>query len=292
MQALQQAEWTVMAKRHEARLAPTLLAHRQRQKHGIKHPICDFLFTYYSFPVRSLVFWQPGYGITLCGDDEGVFTHEPFYTLDQNGIRLDITRFPPHRIDSLKWVISLLQQTQKRPPRYSCLGLHEWAMVYKSGTVRHANLPLRMQEKELSSFVESQNINCTHYDAFRFFTEKAKPLNIFQPIKEAQQKLEQPGCVHANMDIYKWAYKFHPWVGSDLIADAFLLAEKARTLDMRASPYDCTSLGVTPITIETPSGKAIYIEEQRAIAEKAALIREELLNHLIRLKTAITKDGN
>jgi len=39
---------------------------------------------------------------------------------------------------------------------------------------------------------------------------------------------------HASMDLYKWAYKFAPWIASDLLADYFELARATRWLDMRA----------------------------------------------------------
>ena len=56
--------------------------------------------------------------------------------------------------------------------------------------------------------------------------------------------LEQPACLHANMDVYKWAYKLLPLVDSTLVMDCFDLAWDARELDMRAAPYDIRDWGV------------------------------------------------
>ncbi|MFD7843499.1 hypothetical protein ACFV4K_11270 [Nocardia sp. NPDC059764] len=42
------------------------------------------------------------------------------------------------------------------------------------------------------------------------------------------------GGPHANMGIYKWAYKLTPSISSDLLFDAFDLACAARELDMKA----------------------------------------------------------
>lgn len=79
------------------------------------------------------------------------------------------------------------------------------------------------------------------------------------------------------MDLYKWSSKLWPWTGSDLIGQCFELALKGRDLDMRASPYDLSSLGYEPVKIETVEGRAQYEREQRALAANAADLRRSLL---------------
>ena len=64
-----------------------------------------------------------------------------------------------------------------------------------------------------------------------------------EPTRATQPDLEQPGCLHAAMDLYKYAMWFQQFVGSDLVADCFEVARKARELDMRAAPYDLADLG-------------------------------------------------
>ena len=91
---------------------------------------------------------------------------------------------------------------------------------------------------------------------------------------------QQPGCLHANMDLYKWAYKLTPIVPSGLVADAFELAREIRELDMRASPYDLSALGYSPVRIETADGKREYVAAQRAFAERAGALRDRLRNVL------------
>ena len=81
---------------------------------------------------------------------------------------------------------------------------------------------------------------------------------------------EQPGCLHAGMDLYKHAFRLSPLVCSDLVADCFELARDIRVLDMRASPYDLSDLGYEPVRIETPAGKEEYVAAQRAFAERGA----------------------
>ena len=89
--------------------------------------------------------------------------------------------------------------------------------------------------------------------------------------------LEQRGCLHANMDLYKWAFKLAPYTPSELIADCFELARDIREVDMRASPYDLAGLGFPPIRIETAGGRAEYEQHQRALAARGEPLREKLI---------------
>ena len=109
-------------------------------------------------------------------------------------------------------------------------------------------------------------------------------MNRLQPTLNDRTFLEQPGCVHANMDLYKWAAKAMPWVGTELLLDCFELAIELRDLDMRASPYDLTKWGREPICIETADGRRIYEIEQRRLAEKAVPLRERLIAALWRIE--------
>ncbi len=131
--------------------------------------------------------------------------------------------------------------------------------------VRHAGWPLRLGSDGTDAVVERHGIRCSHFDAYRFFTESARPRNALRPTRDSQVAMEQPGCLHAGMDVYKWAFKLTPLVPSDLVADAFDLAREIRVLDMEASPYDLRELGYAPVPIETPEGKATYLERQRAL---------------------------
>jgi len=86
------------------------------------------------------------------------------------------------------------------------------------------------------------------------------------------------------MDLYKWAYKFYPWVSSEIIIDAFELARDARILDMQASPYDLRAWDVDPVMIETVEGRKQYESRQRELASRAVPIRRHLLQELTRLE--------
>ena len=155
-----------------------------------------------------------------------------------------------------------------RPAHTGCFGLHEWAMVH-----RHRRDPPRLaaaarRRRAPTTVVESHRIACSHFDAYRFFTPTARPLNTLSPGRDDRAAYEQPGCLHATMDLYKHAFRLSPLVGSDLVADCFVLAWDVREVDMRASPYDFADLGFEPIRIETPEGKREYAARQRAFADR------------------------
>jgi hypothetical protein len=141
-------------------------------------------------------------------------------------------------------------------------------------------VPLRLGAAGTDAVVESHRIRCSHFDAYRFFTDAAAPRNAVTPTRARQVDLEQPGCLHAGMDLYKWADKLGPLVPGELLLDAFTLARDIRVLDMRASPYDLAAHGHEPVRIETPEGKAEYTTAQRAFAERGAAIRTRLLTAL------------
>ena len=177
-------------------------------------------------------------------------------------------------------MIKLLHKTQDKRPQFGCFGLHEWAMVYRSHEPRHNQVPLRFSHEKIAEIVDSHHLLCTHFDAFRFFTPQAQPLNRHSLSREVFAESEQPGCIHTNMDVYKWAYKFYPWVSSELILDAFELAYQARHIDMRASPYDLGYMGLNPIKIETEAGKKEYRLAQESLSIKAKSIRARLILEL------------
>jgi len=155
-------------------------------------------------------------------------------------------------------------------------------MVHGVEETRHP-WPLRLGRAGTDEVVESHRIACSHFDAFRFFSTEARPLNTMQPGRDDRPSFEQPACLHAGMDLYKHAYRLSPLVPSELVADCFELAHEIRTLDMRASPYDLADLGYPPVPIETAEGKQEYVEAQRRFAERAAPLRHRLIEECDRL---------
>ncbi|MGY0499954.1 3-methyladenine DNA glycosylase [Nocardia sp. FBN12] len=269
-------EWQARAQAHRQRLDRLVGPYLERRAAGTTHPVVDFLFTYYGNKPSQLRRWHPGFGIGLrdAGEyrgargyyelarERGVFTADPAYL--------------SKRRDTIAFVSRLLTATARRPAQLSCFGLHEWAMVYRTDEVRHQQVPLRLGHAGTDAVVESMSLRCTHFDAFRFFTPEAVGRNA-EPLARADQvEREQPGCLHANMDLYKWGFKLAPLISSDLLLDCFELACTARELDMRASPYDLSDFGYEPVRIETPTGRADYVRAQAAIAESADALRARL----------------
>ncbi|MFI0791275.1 3-methyladenine DNA glycosylase [Micromonospora rubida] len=270
-------DWQARRRAHEERVDGWLAPHLARRRTGGKHPVEDFLFTYYSHRPAQLRRWHPGAGVVLRGADPAEFG--PDYRATAAGLTLDTEGVRARRAGSVDWIRALLAATAGRPAHLGCFGMHEWAMVYRQTQeeVRHNAWPLRLSPAETAAVVEERGVRCSHFDAYRFFTAPARPLNLLAPTREGQHELEQPGCLHANMDLYKWAYKLSPLVCSELVADGFALAREIRALDMRASPYDLAALGYPPVRVETPEGRAEYAAAQRGFAERAAVLRARLL---------------
>ncbi len=208
----------------------------------------------------------------------------------QRGVTTDASRLERHR-QRLDLAIRLLDATASREPQLGCFGMHEWAMVYgqQQEDVRHSSYPLRLDPTEISAAVDDIGLRCTHIDAYRFFTPAAVPLNAHEPTRATQHEWEQPGCLHANMDLYKYAMWFQPFTSSDLVADCFALARQARELDMRAAPYDLADLGYEPIRVETPEGRVEYARKQRELAAAAAALRARLLDGVSALSGALDR---
>jgi hypothetical protein len=233
-------------------MAPYVEPHLERRRTQRAHPIHDFMFTYYLYRPGQLMRWQPGGALD------------------------------PAKRPRAERTLALLRATSGREGNFGCFGLHEWAMVYRDPVTRHPH-PLRLGNDETDRAVDSHRLGCSHWDAVRFFTAPALPLNALRPFRDSRAEFEQPGCLHANMDLYMHAYRLADLAGSDLIADAFELAWEMRVMDMRAAPYDLTGVTIdpdgtqwTPIKVETPEGKREYAGLQRQFADRATPVRQRL----------------
>ena len=142
-------ETTTREAAHRARLAPYVEPHLARRRDGVKHPVHDFLFTYYSFSPAKLTAWHPGW--------------------PESGTREQLDRLRP----LVRATRSLLVATMSRPAHTGCFGLHEWAMVHRTDATRH-EVPLRLGASATDEVVESHRIACSHFDAYRFFTRRPR----------------------------------------------------------------------------------------------------------------------
>ena len=271
------AEWQPLADAHAEQV--DAWSEGRRTRRGARHPIDDFLWDYYSHRPAHLRRWHPGFGIALEDADE--HAQWPHYATDGNTTFADVASLGDRRA-AFEWMRQLLINTNARPGTFSCFGLHEWAMVYglEQRDVRHEQAPLRLSPAEIKDIVDDAQLKCTHYDAFRHYAPQAITLNTITPTRETQQDLEQPGCLHANMDVYKWCYKLTPFISSELTREAFSLAREIRQLDMEAAPYDLTEWGLTPVRIETADGRAEYARRQKEFADRASELRTRVIDAL------------
>ncbi len=298
---LAEDEWRAREAAHHARVDALTAGHLDRRRRGEKHVVNDFLFDYYGFSPAKLRRWHPGVGVALAGassDDRAgwkfmrvagaadVADHAGAHSaadapLPPGTVALDAAAFLAARGSAVAFVRVLLARTLERPMQTACFGLHEWAMVYRQLEARrHEKWPLRLGSAGTDAVLEASTLRCTHFDATRFFTPEGLARNTQAPARDTMVDFEQPGCVHAGMDVYRWAFKLAPAVPSELIADTFELALQLRTLDMQASPYDLRDLGYEPVPIETPEGRKEYAARQRALGEQANALRRRLLDAL------------
>jgi hypothetical protein len=275
---LAEPTWRARATAHEARVDAFVAPHLARRAEILKHPVHDFLFTYYSQRPAQLRRWHPGYGVALADAPE----YDGLKGYADGTVTASYVESQRQLLSGLR---NLLSATASRPANFGCFGMHEWAMVYRlaEDQTRHADWPLRLGPSGTDTVVESHRIACSHFDAYRFFTPAAAPLNTLSPTSADRPSYEQPACLHAGMDLYKHAFRLTPMISSDLVADCFELARDIRELDMRAAPYDLADLGFEPVLIETAAGKAEYAEAQRVFAERGAPLRARLVVECERL---------
>lgn len=269
-------DWTARAAKHEARVNSLLGGYLAERARGQVNPVVDFLFTYYNLKPGQLQRWHPGFDHVLTGPKAKEYAHLRGYVETEDGVTVSFDHLNQRR-STIEYVDRLLSATASRPPVLSCFGLHEWAMVYETDVVRHSSVPLRLGAAATNAVVKSMPPRCTHYDAFRFFTPAARPINPIELTRDSQVEHEQPGCLHAGMDLYRFAAKLLPLVNSDLLMDTFELAYAARVLDMQASPYELSRYGYPAIRIETRGGRAEFARRQAALAQRATPIRTALI---------------
>lgn len=272
--------WLQLQAQHEAAVDALTRDHLARTAEQRTHPVEDFLFSYYRLRPSQLRRWHPGAGVALldAGERSGWRFHRTFAAgpTGHTAVTADSAAFLHDRGDAVRFIRRLLANTQSAAPHFGCFGLHEWAMVYRAEERRHPAYPLRLGRAGTDEVVDAHPIRCSHFDAFRFFTPAASGRNLLAPDRDSRDRMEQPGCLHAAMDLYKWAYRLLPVIASSTLLDCFRLARDVRAVDMRASPYDFSSLGYAPIPIETPAGKSAYVVEQRGFAERGQALRRRI----------------
>ena len=185
--------WQGYARAHQVRADALTSAHRERRVQGRAHPVADFLFVYYNHSPAKLRRWHPGPGVRLldAGDSpQAGWRH--YRTLEDGSVEFDVDSFVAQRGSTVRFVRDLLDATLSRPPFTGCFGLHEWAMVYRldHDEVRHERWPLRLGSEGTDHVVETHQIRCSHFDAFRFFTPEAVSRNTIATTRDTQLAFE------------------------------------------------------------------------------------------------------
>lgn len=297
-----QSDWREAALNHKEKftsmLYPKGVNLKERQHMVNDHPIYNFLHRYYRYNKEELLKYSPGMHIQLevCNDADSDLLSSKFLTIDRSRgtchfsaamFREQLTLDGKLGSTYIRQNYNVLVASSKKTAFFGCYGFHEWAMLY-SGAKNQSQplkkhqekLPLRISQDTLDHVVEAGQLRCTHFDAWRFFHPQAQPLNIINPLTRSNQaQFEQPGCIHANMDLFKYAYQLYPLVSSQLLLQSLEVALAARIIDMRASPYDVSAFEECqePLCVETADGRRRYAEEQEKLADMAAPVRQSLL---------------
>ena len=269
-----------------------------------QNPVFNFLHSYYNVRgargVRNLkrltVPAQPNKPTLLPGatanDIRNGLLHNRGAIIKSHGILYDPAETyqtaTAHNATSFLWNRNLLAATMGAKPLLNCFGLHEWAMLYwpegaspPPSAAYQEKLPLRVDRQTINSVVERGGVSCTHFDALRFFAPAAMPYSRLGDLGKMQRKhqlqLEQPACVHAQMDTLRFALRLSPWLPSSTLTECLELAVAARMIDVSASPYDARAFGIAPIKVETERGKEEYREAQLALMRRSFPVRVSLL---------------
>lgn len=290
--------WTRWERRHNAAVDQMTSDHLERRRRGAPHPVVDFLFTYYRPSVATVRRWHPGPGLLLEGAHHTERIEWRHYRREthhgRTGLIVDAQSVLARGGKRLTRARTIVEATATRPGATACFGLHEWAMLYRtdSNEVRHGSVPLRLSHEEIDDVVNRSQLRCTHFDAFRFFTEPATPRNQYPLSREQQERTEQPACLHAGMDLYSWVAAMEAGAPGELLMDTLLAAFAAREVDMRSSPYDLSAWGLAPIPVETPEGRAAFVAFQKEWVGRTQALRQRFITAAHRLENAAETDGH
>src|SRR6056297_1954989 len=154
-------EWKLRMLSHREKLSPIIDPYLKKRSEQKKDPVLDFLFEYYKFRPSHLMRWSPGVGTHLKLDGSTAYSDLPEISeieinSDGSSAYLDTSLFPEKLQKSTRWIYELLTKTNTSKPFFGCMGMHEWAMVYKAGQVRHNQVPLRLPDEEIAEIVESR----------------------------------------------------------------------------------------------------------------------------------------
>src|SRR5204863_1518099 len=86
------AEWRARERAHAGRVDAWVAPHLERRARGERHPVHDFLFTYYSLRPAQLRRWHPGAGAVLLDAGERLAWRD-HVAAPGGGVTLDVAAF-------------------------------------------------------------------------------------------------------------------------------------------------------------------------------------------------------
>src|SRR5918911_2378822 len=128
-------EWRAREAAHHERVDGLLAGHLERARHGVEHPVEDFLFTYYALRPAQLRRWHPGAGVALLGEaarERSGWRDHVLVDIPGGGretttegdlraaVTLDVRAFLARRGEAVRHVRALLAATPSRPPQLGC----------------------------------------------------------------------------------------------------------------------------------------------------------------------------
>ncbi|MFN3601554.1 MAG: hypothetical protein ACK4UY_09225 [Dietzia sp.] len=284
--------WRELELRHTDAVDLLTADHLARRRRGEPHPVADFLFTYYRTSVATVRRWHPGPGMILENShqtERAEWRHYERASLrGRSGLIVDPVSVLSRCGRRISRAREVVEATASRPGATRCFGLHEWAMLYGTGdhSVRHRQVPLRVSHARIDEVVDQSRLRCTHFDAFRFFTDAAVPLNQDVLTRDGQVRNDQPACLHAGMDLYSHVAAMEAGAPGELLVDTLVAAFHAREVDMRSSPYDLSAWGLDPIPVETPEGRATFVAHQRGWIRRSQGLRARYLDAVRTLESS------
>ena len=311
---LKRSEWRSRADAHRRRVRDLLGGMFYDRKIHDRHPIYNFLFNYYRFrPHMTIERYSAGLDfVESCSssDDESLYhckylsvkddrsmrslylPSSKYFSVKDGCIEMDpVKSLNEKSVTRIRNLFTLLEIVQRRPPNFSCFGVHEFAMLHSGA--RHSSLSEKsgseiahvttresmMLWRELRFDVPLRRYTALSKSALKSCRIKTSP--------DLRTKNEQAGCIHTNLDLFKFSLRLWPFASSELVADALELAIRARELDMRASPYDLSSVSdftelgrdfdLTPVLIETESGRAEFRDSTMVLYRDSLPIRDRLI---------------
>ena len=184
-------------------------------------------------------------------------------------VTVDLATFRQARGSQLAFTARLLGATAAAPGQFGCFGLHEWAMVFRQDDGR---VVTRTGRSGWARPAPTRSCGSTRSGAPTTTRSGSSPRRPgrstpLQPDRDSQVQMEQPGCLHASMDVYKWAYKLIPMVPSSSAAGRLRAGQvDPRAGHARVAVRPDRARIPTRVRIETPTGKAEYVAAQREFA--------------------------